>query len=131
MAEVGADVRMGRGLHPAVRDAGLPRPRLHLDTVLGGGPDAPTLLWTNAIATGMPIPEKRGITTAQRLTTATEAVDDVIIVALFIHPCLVPQLPVIPTDRAGPQWIAAVGASIPLPLRWAHRGATGTAEQQR
>lgn len=81
---VGIHGRMGRDLFAAYRSAGLPDPHLSLSAPLGGGDEAPSFGWVNALAGLLPHLEQHGIVSAdeigidsltQRLTDELDAED--------------------------------------------------------
>ncbi|WP_157688973.1 methyltransferase domain-containing protein [Brevibacterium siliguriense] len=80
----GIDSRAGRDLFAAYRSAGLPDPHLTLSAPAGGGAEAPSFGWVNALAALLPYLEQQGIVTAdelgidsltQRLTDELDAED--------------------------------------------------------
>lgn len=81
---LGVHSRMGRDLFAAYRSAGLPDPHLTLSAPVGGGAEAPSFGWVNALAGLLPYLEQQGIVTAdelgidsltQRLTDELDAED--------------------------------------------------------
>ena len=64
IAAIGAEPRMGTKLHRTFRAAGLPAPRLHQQTLLASGREAPTWLWVNILRGILPALEANRITTA-------------------------------------------------------------------
>lgn len=83
-ASIGIHSRMGRDLFAAYRSAGLPDPHLTLSAPVGGGAEAPSFGWVNALAALLPYLEQQGIVTGdelgidsltQRLTDELDAAD--------------------------------------------------------
>ncbi|MER7544686.1 class I SAM-dependent methyltransferase [Spirillospora sp. NPDC127506] len=73
LEKAGFERRMGPALFPAFRAAGLPGPRLLVETFAGGGPDAPAWGWANVIGATAPLMERTGVATAAELDPATLA----------------------------------------------------------
>ncbi len=61
--KAGIERRMGPALFTAFRAAGLPGPRLLVETFADGGPDAPAWGWANVIAAAVPLMERLGVAT--------------------------------------------------------------------
>ena len=79
---IGVHSRMGRDLFAAYRSAGLPDPHLTVSAPVGGGEEAPSFGWVNALAGLLPYLERQGVVTAdefgidsltQRLTDELDA----------------------------------------------------------
>jgi SAM-dependent methyltransferase len=88
LEKAGIDRRMGPSLFTAFRAAGLPGPRLLVETFAEGGPDAPAWGWANVISAAVPLMERLGVATraevdpptlADRLLAETLACDGCVI----------------------------------------------------
>jgi len=88
LEKAGIELRMGPSLFTAFRAAGLPGPRLLVETFADGGPDAPAWGWANVIAAAVPLMERLGVATraevdpdtlADRLLKETLACDGCVI----------------------------------------------------
>jgi SAM-dependent methyltransferase len=73
LEKAGVTSRMGPALFTAFRAAGLPGPRLLVETFAGGGPDAPAWGWANVVPGVIPLMERLGVTTAAEVDPATLA----------------------------------------------------------
>lgn len=71
MARAGVEMAMGPRLHATYRAAGLPPPHLHVATSAWGGDDVPDYGWADAILGMLPVMERLGITSADRLRADT------------------------------------------------------------
>jgi hypothetical protein len=69
--KAGVEQRMGPSLYTAFRAAGLPGPRLVVETFAGGGPDAPAWGWANVVSGMIPLMERLGVTTRAEVDPAT------------------------------------------------------------
>jgi ubiquinone/menaquinone biosynthesis C-methylase UbiE len=76
--EIGIHNRMGRDLFAAFRAAGLPDPHQTLDAPVGGGADAPSFGWSNALAALVPYLEQTGRVSADEIDidTLTQRLSD-------------------------------------------------------
>jgi SAM-dependent methyltransferase len=88
LEKAGIEQRMGPVLFTAFRAAGLPGPRLLIETFAEGGPDAPAWGWANVISAAVPLMERTGVamyaevdpaTLADRLLAETLACDGCVI----------------------------------------------------
>ncbi|HEY7595241.1 MAG TPA: class I SAM-dependent methyltransferase [Actinophytocola sp.] len=88
LEKAGIERRMGPSLFAAFRAAGLPAPRLLVETFAEGGPEAPAWGWANVIAAAVPLMERTGVamyaevdppTLADRLLAETLACDGCVI----------------------------------------------------
>ncbi|UVI35553.1 methyltransferase domain-containing protein [Brevibacterium spongiae] len=70
-AEIGVHNRMGADLFGAFRAVGLPDPTLTLSAPVGGGTEAPSFGWANALAALLPYLEQRGRVSADELDVDT------------------------------------------------------------
>ena len=59
----GVDPRLGLSLFRLFRAAGLPEPRLRLETTVAGGDQAPAWMWAKAVEGLLPVMERLGIAT--------------------------------------------------------------------
>jgi len=84
LEKAGIEPSMGRSLYTAFRAAGLPGPRLRVETFADGGTDSPGWAWANVISAAVPLMERLGVATrdevdpptlADRLLTETIASD--------------------------------------------------------
>lgn len=73
LEKAGVASRMGPSLFTTFRAAGLPGPRLLVETFAGGGPAAPAWGWANVISGMVPLMERLGVTTAAEADPATLA----------------------------------------------------------
>jgi SAM-dependent methyltransferase len=64
LGKAGIRTRMGPELFGAFAAAGLPGPQLLMETVAGGGPDAPVWGWGNVVSAAVPLMEKLGVATS-------------------------------------------------------------------
>lgn len=71
LTKVGAPQQFGRALFGAFRAAGLPDPRLTLETFAGGGAQAPAWAWTNVVSAMIPLMERLGVVTSDEVDEAT------------------------------------------------------------
>lgn len=69
----GVDLRIGLSLFGLFRDAGLPAPRLRLETAVAGGNQAPVWIWTNAVGGLVPAMERLGVATRDDVDPPTLA----------------------------------------------------------
>src|SRR5690348_1194084 len=88
LEKAGIEPRMGPALFTAFRAAGLPAPRLLVETFAGGGPAAPSWGWANVVSAAVPLMERLGVATrgdvdpgtlADRLLAETLAQDGCVI----------------------------------------------------
>ncbi|HEY7271946.1 MAG TPA: class I SAM-dependent methyltransferase [Actinoplanes sp.] len=63
LEKAGIERRMGPSLFTAFRAAGLPAPRVLVETFAGGGPDAPSWGWANVVSAAVPLMERLGVAT--------------------------------------------------------------------
>lgn len=61
--KAGIATRLGPALFSLYREAGLPGPRLLVEAVAQGGPDAPAWGWANIVSAMVPLMEKMGVAT--------------------------------------------------------------------
>ncbi|NKZ02825.1 class I SAM-dependent methyltransferase [Actinomadura latina] len=73
LEKAGFEPRMGPALFTAFREAGLPAPRLQVETFAAGGPDAPAWGWANVIGATVPLMERTGIASHAEVDPATLA----------------------------------------------------------
>ncbi|HEY7487244.1 MAG TPA: class I SAM-dependent methyltransferase [Streptosporangiaceae bacterium] len=73
LEKAGIEPRMGLSLFTAFRAAGLPTPRLLIETFAGGGPDSPGWGWANVFAATVPLMERLGVATRAEVDPATLA----------------------------------------------------------
>jgi SAM-dependent methyltransferase len=73
LEKAGVSSRMGPSLFTMFRAAGLPGPRLLVETFAQGGPDAPAWGWANVVSGVVPLMERLGVTTAAEVDPATLA----------------------------------------------------------
>jgi ubiquinone/menaquinone biosynthesis C-methylase UbiE len=73
LEKAGIATRMGSALYTAFRLAGLPGPRLLVETFAAGGPDAPAWAWANVISATIPLMERFGVAARAELDPATLA----------------------------------------------------------
>jgi hypothetical protein len=73
LAKAGIETRMGPALFPTFCAAGLPGPRLLVETFAQGGPDAPAWAWANVIAATVPLMERFGVATRDEVDPPTLA----------------------------------------------------------
>jgi ubiquinone/menaquinone biosynthesis C-methylase UbiE len=69
----GIETRMGPRLYTAFRAAGLPSPRMLVESFAEGGPDAPAWGWANVVSGVVPLMERLGIATRAEVDPATLA----------------------------------------------------------
>jgi SAM-dependent methyltransferase len=88
LEKAGIETRMGPRLHTAFRAAGLPTPRMLVESFAQGGGDAPAWAWASVVAGVVPLMERFGIATraevdpaalASRLLAETLACDGCVI----------------------------------------------------
>lgn len=88
LQKAGIAERMGPSLYTTYRAAGLPGPRLLVETYAEGGPDAAAWAWANVISATVPLMERLGVATraevdpptlADRLLAETLACDGCVI----------------------------------------------------
>jgi SAM-dependent methyltransferase len=63
LEKAGIELRMGPSLFSLFRAAGLPEPRLLVETFADGGPDAPAWGWANVVSAAVPLLERLGVAT--------------------------------------------------------------------
>jgi SAM-dependent methyltransferase len=73
LEKAGVERRMGPSLFTAFRAAGLPAPRLLVETFAAGGPDAPAWGWANVVSATIPLMERLGVATRDDVDPATLA----------------------------------------------------------
>lgn len=73
LTKAGIQTRMGPRLHAAFCAAGLPRPRLLVESFAAGGPDAPAWGWANVVSGVVPLMERLGVATRAEVDPATLA----------------------------------------------------------
>jgi SAM-dependent methyltransferase len=73
LEKAGVSSRMGPSLFTTFRAAGLPEPRLLVETFAQGGPDAPAWGWANVVSGVVPLMDRLGVTTAAEVDPATLA----------------------------------------------------------
>jgi SAM-dependent methyltransferase len=73
LEKAGIAIQMGPALFSLFREAGLPGPRLLVETVAEGGPDAPAWAWANVVSAAIPLMEKTGVATLAEVDPATLA----------------------------------------------------------
>jgi SAM-dependent methyltransferase len=73
LEKAGIERRMGPALFSAFRAAGLPGPRLLVETFAQGGPGAPAWGWANVIAAAVPLMERMGVAMYDEVDPATLA----------------------------------------------------------
>jgi SAM-dependent methyltransferase len=73
LEKAGIQRRMGPSLFTTFRAAGLPGPRLLVETFAAGGPEAPAWGWANVIGAAAPLMERVGVATAAELDPPTLA----------------------------------------------------------
>jgi ubiquinone/menaquinone biosynthesis C-methylase UbiE len=61
MDQAGIETRMGLKLYSTFAAAGMPQPRLLMDTYAEGGPNAPTWGWANLMSAAVPLMEQLGV----------------------------------------------------------------------
>ena len=66
-------LRMGPSLFTTFRAAGLPEPRLLVETFAEGGPEAPAWGWANVVSAAIPLMERLGVATRAEVNPATLA----------------------------------------------------------
>jgi SAM-dependent methyltransferase len=71
--KAGIEARMGPRLHTVFRAAGLPRPRMLVESFAEGGPDAPAWGWANVVSGVVPLMERLGVATRTEVDPATLA----------------------------------------------------------
>jgi len=71
--KAGIAIEMGPALFSLFREAGLPGPRLLVETLAEGGPDAPAWAWANIVSAAVPMLEKTGVATRAEVGPATLA----------------------------------------------------------
>jgi SAM-dependent methyltransferase len=69
--KAGIATRLGPALYTLYREAGLPGPRLLVEAVAGGGPDAPAWAWANIVSAVVPVMERFGVATRAEVEPAT------------------------------------------------------------
>ncbi len=69
----GIATRLGPELYALYRAAGLPGPRLLVEAVAEGGPDAGAWTWANVVSAIVPLMEKFGVATRTEVDPATLA----------------------------------------------------------
>lgn len=93
LTRVGAPHHLGRDLFEVFRGAGLPDPRLTLETFAGGGAQAPVWAWTNVVGAMIPLMERLGVVTRdeagvetldERLLAETDAEDGIVLGPLMM-----------------------------------------------
>lgn len=73
LEKAGIARQMGSALFTAYRAAGLPAPRLLVETFADGGPSAPAWAWANVVSAAAPLMERLGVVTRSELDPATLA----------------------------------------------------------
>jgi SAM-dependent methyltransferase len=73
LEKAGIERRMGPSLFTAFRAAGLPAPRLLVEAVAEGGPDAPAWGWANIVSAAIPLMERLGVATRAEVNPSTLA----------------------------------------------------------
>jgi len=73
LEKAGIACRMGPELFTAFLTAGLPEPRLHVETFAGGGPDAPAWGWANVVSAAIPLMERLGVVAPNEIDPSTLA----------------------------------------------------------
>jgi len=73
LEKAGIEPSMGRSLYTAFRAAGLPGPRLRVETFAGGGTDSPGWAWANVISAAVPLMERLGVATRDEVDPPTLA----------------------------------------------------------
>lgn len=75
LEKAGIERRMGPSLFTAFRSAGLPGPRMVIESFADGGPDAhtPAWAWANVVSAAVPLMERLGVTTWAEVSPATLA----------------------------------------------------------
>ena len=73
LEKAGIETRMGPRLHAAFRAAGLPGPRMLVESSAGGGPDAPAWAWANVVSGVVPLMERLGVATRAEVDPGTLA----------------------------------------------------------
>ena len=69
----GIGTRLGPALYSMFGEAGLPGPRLLIETLAEGGPDAPAWGWANIVSAAVPLMEKTGVATRAEVDPDTLA----------------------------------------------------------
>jgi SAM-dependent methyltransferase len=69
----GFEPRMGPALYNVYRAAGLPGPRIRIETFADGGPDAPAWAWANVVSATVPLMERFGVATRAEVDPPTLA----------------------------------------------------------
>lgn len=73
LEKAGIETRMGLGLHTAFRAAGLPAPRVVIETFAQGGEQAPAWVWANFVSAVVPLMEQLGVATRAEVDPSTLA----------------------------------------------------------
>jgi SAM-dependent methyltransferase len=73
LEKAGFEGRMGPALYSAFRAAGLPGPRVLVETFAEGGPEAPAWAWANVVSATVPLMERFGIATRAEVDPPTLA----------------------------------------------------------
>ncbi|MBO0820102.1 MAG: class I SAM-dependent methyltransferase [Nocardiopsaceae bacterium] len=73
MGKAGIEARMGPRLHAALRQAGLPSPRLLVEAHADGGPDAPAWGWASLVTGAAGLIERLGVATREEIDPPTLA----------------------------------------------------------
>jgi SAM-dependent methyltransferase len=73
LEKAGIEWRMGPSLFTAFRAAGLPAPRLLVETFAEGGQGAPSWGWANVVSAAVPLMERLGVATRSDVDPATLA----------------------------------------------------------
>jgi len=71
--KAGIEPRLGPALFSLYREAGLPGPRLLVEALAEGGPDAPAWGWANVVSAMAPLMEKLGVATRADVNPPTLA----------------------------------------------------------
>jgi ubiquinone/menaquinone biosynthesis C-methylase UbiE len=71
LAKAGAERSMALSLFATFRAAGLPDPQARLESLVAGGPDAPTWAIANLLSATVPVMERLGIATSEEVDAAT------------------------------------------------------------
>jgi SAM-dependent methyltransferase len=88
MEKAGIAIQMGPELFSLFREAGLPGPRLVIETIAEGGPDAPAWAWANVVSAAIPLMEKTGVATRAEVDASTLA-DRLLAEALGSDSCVI------------------------------------------
>jgi SAM-dependent methyltransferase len=73
LAKAGIETRMGPRLHSAFRAAGMPGPRMLIESVAEGGTNAPTWGWANVVSGVVPLMERFGVAARAEVDPVTLA----------------------------------------------------------